>query len=528
MGIYKCVASRQREQSRCPFIYKIALDKFPYFVIIIILFFCNSLRDLPCLFHFCKEERESQMARQKGIRLHELDPDRFGPEEDLPDNSRHGSNDDSVVEEEAGLVPSPKLPDVSSTLLADETVADKVREGAEKVRTWVKATLAALSQVARGSRELQEIRAPAVAEAERKLNRFLKEEEMPAYRRAAWLGLFDFEFSQELKNREEVKGLLSRLVAEGRLVETTDGPIKGYKDKADEPEPAYAFSDEAQFGDPEMWEVSSLYRQCRQRAWEATGKARTDEARELMKQSELSVEEFLEGKPGIFTIGIPPEPIVNLTTDSIIAWRGGGTLQVKSDGQKIFPLAATGNIQASVQEAKELKVHLFRDSLSWETPPFIKELPIEMAKKIQLLWHLLQRGLRAAEETRQLQAVKDEMAILVTVTPSEFFLEDKPGICLAEYRGIWEELVPDEEKVNRRPNLFFSVERFSQEGEEGDQMFIRLVQVPDHLGDFFEACSGEYPEGEQFGGCPQPLRAVLRAIYGQTMKAAQLNGKTNG
>lgn len=468
------------------------------------------------------------MPRKKGIRLDELNPDQFNPEGDIPVDDRHDSNEDSMVVEETGLIPSPKLPDVSSTLLADETVADKVREGAEKVRTWTKVTLAALSQVSQGSRELREIRAKAVAEAERELDRFLNKEEMPAYRRAAWLGLFTFEFSREFKNREEVKELLSRLVAEGRLVNDSDGPIKGYKERGDESEPAYAFPEEAQFGEPEEKEIFNLHWQCRKRAWEAAGKARTDEAQELVKQSNLSEEEFLEGKPGIFTIGIPPEPITNLTTGSILGWRGGGTLQVKSDGQKIYPLAATGNIQAPVQEAKTLKVHLFRDSLSRGTPPFIKELPLEMARKIQLLWHLLRRGLRAAEETRQLQAVKEELATLVTITLSEFFLEDKPGICLADYQGIWEESVPDEERVNRRPNLFFSVERFSQEGEESSQMFIRLVQVPDHLEGFFDLCKAEYPEGEQFGGCPQPLRTVLRAIFGQVVRTAQLNGKTNG
>lgn len=467
-----------------------------------------------------------------------LNPDDFRPDslDHLGGSGNGGSEDPDAVGEsvkETGLFPRPELPDLSGLLTADETVADKVREAAEKIRSWVLSTLTALSQIAQGSRELREIRAPAMAQAKEELDRLFNKEETPAFRRAAWVGLFAYELSRDLNGPDEVKDLLSRLVAEGRLKEDPEGPIRGYKERADELEKTYTFSDEAQFDEPEVREVSAFYRQCRKRAWEVAGKAKADTAQKLMSQSSLSEEEFLEGELGIFTIGIPPEPILNLTTGNIIAWRGGGTLQVKSDGKRIFPEAATGNIQGGVEEARNDGLHILLVSLDWDGPPWVRGLDpdeeeaIRKAKKLQFLWHLLKRGLRAAKEARQLKVVKEEMATLVTLTSSDFFLGNKSGISLVEFHGIWEEPVPDEERINRRPNLFFLVERFPQkvEGEEEDQTFIRLAEIPDHLEKFFDSCLREYSEGDQFLGCPNPLGAVLRAVCGQVTKSVQIKEK---
>ena len=78
------------------------------------------------------------------------------------------------------------------------------------------------------------------------------------------------------------------------------------------------------------------------------------------------------------------------------------------------------------------------------------------------------------------------------------------------------------------PNLFLLVERRG----EGETRNIRILEaptevLPNDLKDFFAPCISEegYPEGEKFGGCPQPLQAILREVFGQTLASAQNEGK---
>ena len=198
-------------------------------------------------------------------------------------------------------------------------------------------------------------------------------------------------------------------------------------------------------------------------------------------------------------------------------------MQVESDGERVTPLAATGTIQGAIEEAMGLKVHLLLKSLEWDTAPHVQALPLDMNKKIQLLWHVLQRGLLAAEEKQQRQALRDEFKEKATITPEQFFLEGQPGICLVQLEDDWEDRALDGKVKNRVLDPFFLAERFNQ-GEE-EQGFIRIVEVPPHFEEMLAPCMGEYAEGEKFQELPYPLALVLRNVYGQTAKAAQINNK---
>jgi len=429
-------------------------------------------------------------------------------------------------EEKASFVPLPDLPEIEG-LTADEAVADRIREGALQVREWTAAVLPKIDAAKAGSREAREQAADAIAEAESTLQSYL-EHDTRAWRRASLMAVFSHHLAKELRSRPEAEALLQDLVDQGYLEDIT--PEKKEQEESPQELPAealraydkaYIVPADFAFGDPEIGELRQLLASFLRRVWAEERQIRTLAAKDLFSQSNLSPEEFRAGKPGKLTLGIPPEE-VRKSDGTTAFWRGGGTLQVESNGERVTPLAATGTIQGAIEEAVSLKVHLLLRSLEWDTTPYVQALPPEMNKKIQLLWHLLQRGLLAAEEKRQRQDLRDEFEKRATITPEQFFLEGQPGICLVQLEEDWEDRDQDKRVINRVLDPFFLAERFNQGDEQG---FIRILEVPPHFEEMLASCMGEHPEGEKFLGLPYPLVLILQNAYGQTQKAAQINNK---
>lgn len=403
---------------------------------------------------------------------------------------------------ELKVVPLPELPDLEELSLENlEAQADKIREGANKIRRWTEAALTQIDQVTGLSREARELAGDAITANQKSLTEFLGHE-VPAYRRAAWLALLSHEFSRDLHSREKVEELAKRLVEEGRLTEDSRGEIRLYDRN-------FRISPEARFEKPEIAEIWRLVGNLLKRVESEDKKERGEKAQELKAQADISPQELRDGKPGKSFLSVPPEKARNGL------WRGGGTMLVESDGQKIEPLAATGSIEAAVEETKELKVHLLVSSLKYETAPMVK-LPSDAARKVQLLWHLVKRALRT-EETKVVHTAFAEKA---TVGPEEFFVERKSGVCLVEFSGVWE--TPQGERIT---SLFLLVERKGKKEPK-----LQIVEVPDHLNGFFASCMGEKftEEDSKFGGVGQPLRAVLQACYGQTSQSAAKIARING
>lgn len=428
----------------------------------------------------------------------------------------------------ASFIPLPELPEISDALIADEAVAERIREGAGKIREWVAAVLPKIDEARKGSREAQELAAEAVKEAEQKLHEYLRDD-TPAYRRASWMGVLSHRLSAEINSRAEAIALIQELVEQDYLLKIPAPSRNGDEQETSQELPAtaleaygmgYIVPDESAFGDPELDELKKGFTDFLNRVWEAERKTRIQGAQNLFAQNELTSQEFLAGTSGKFALGIPPEE-VRKTDGTTDFWRGGGTLLMQSDGENATPLAATGTIQNAVAEAKNLGIHLKLQSLEWEIPPFIKALPPDMSRKIQLIWYLIKRGLQALEEKQQRQALKEKLAEKATVTSEQFLLEGKEGVCLVQFEQDWEERAPDGQVVNRVTDPFFLVERYTQ--DEGNQRFILLVEVPPHFEALLKPCMGGHLEGDKFSGVPHPLGTMLRNAYGQAAKLAQIN-----
>lgn len=407
----------------------------------------------------------------------------------------------------------PELPEVEfGDLVELEAQAEEIRRAAGEIRGWTLSTLGQLGKVRQMSREAQDLAAPKLAQANKDLASLLSHE-IPAYRRAAWLGLLEHEFSLELNSRAEVEELLNRLVKEGRLVECADGALRAYGK-------SYDISPDSYFGEPEKAEVRGFLAKLLSRVFQETGKVRESKAQALRAQGSSDLKALLTGKPGKYTVEVPSEKVVQ---NGKTFWRGGGVLLVKSNEQEIHPVDASGAIEGAIQEAQDFGVFLkvYTLALAWDKPPIVPGLDPERGRKIQLLWHLLKRAIRAKEEAGSVAEVREALADRATVSPKEFFLERQLGTCLAGFQGTWEN--PD--GTPGLTDIFFLVERTEEEGVKR----IRIADAPDHLREFFAPCLDKefVEEGKKFEGVAQPLGAVLQAIYGQTWKASQSAEKTD-
>lgn len=389
-----------------------------------------------------------------------------------------------------------------------EEQAEKDRAEAERISAIILSAINYLERAAGASREAQERLRTRTEEARSLLNSHLHHN-TPAVRRAVWEAILMYEFSRPLENRAEVEELLTNLVKRGILVENPEGYLMAYQK-------TYMVSPESRFEESEIAKVKRDLVALLQRVYQEVGKTREQKAALLRSQSTLDLAGLLAGQQGKCLVEVPTEKVVQ---NGKGFWRGGGTLLVASDGQKILPLGAVGSIGGVIQEAMDLNVHLWLQSLQRTAPPFIERLPSEQGRKVQLFWHLLKRAIQAAEEKEKLQAQRQEMADRTTTPPEEFFLEGRPGICLVDFQGVWRVPAPDGTTAEEIPHLFFLLERTEGEGTKR----LQIVEVPNHLKEFLAPCLGkEYPEeGNRFVGMAYPLNAILQAVYGQILQASR-------
>ena len=393
--------------------------------------------------------------------------------------------------------------------------AREIDEKAKQVESWVGKVLTYQEKIDALPRTQRELLADTSGtdfkEAEERLDRFLREEPIKQFRRAAWLGVLEHEFHREPDGVNAVRGLCEKLVKQNILV-----PSNGnYHLKVFEMAfciPAESFFEEDEIGRVRMALGKLLKTASRkeQSLWQQNSKT-------LEEQTTITVVDFLRGNAGQICLRVPAEK--NIKTDK---WRPGGTLLVKSDGSRIFPLLAVGRIEGVVERMKRDKIFLLLKFLCDQRPPVLffenmtEDKEREKVDEIRILYYLLRRAISAEQMKEMIDAARKELSEKPDLISSqEFFEEGKDGICFAEYEGAWKSL--DGSTIT---HLFFLPKR-----EKG---LIGLCEIPKHLSGFFDKCKDrEFEEGQRFEGVAQPLQAVLRAIFGQVVKASAIaaNGK---
>jgi len=402
-------------------------------------------------------------------------------------------------------VPNLQLPEIVdlSNLEKIEAQAGYVQEQAKRIGDWVKKALTVLKKVeglSREARESEEIQTTVDA-----LNQLLWKEPTKAYGRAAWLALFQWFFTQEVEGGEW----------EVIIQEMLD---KGYLRK--DSEAGFSIRD-VRFNLPvgiplEEEDVEKFRRLVEifsKRVQGARKRGLWEKAQSLLSQNQLSLPQFLDpdGKDGKFGLEIPVRDDSSVTGTSL---RLDGTILCRKHQGRVFILDVVGNVSfvQRVKTAQDMEIFLRVFTLNKRCPPGLERLKDaglseEGARALRGLWFIFDRGIRHLQAKEVILSERERMVGKATLSPREFFLELNQGICLVEYPGVWR--LPD--NGGTISNLFFLVERREDK--------IILLEAPSHLKDFLGQLVGiEFRDTVAFIVVPQPLQAVLRAVYGLVQK----------
>jgi len=345
------------------------------------------------------------------------------------------------------------------------------------------------------------------------------------FKLAAAMSYLKYCFSLTFKSHEEASKMLVDLKNRGLLVEGGPIPI-GYK--------KYQLGD---FGfEPEdTKELESLITSFARKFMALEKQRRHDKSRVMEEDSNITMDELLDGKIGKCFMQVPPECYEN--RDGGTKWRAGGAIVVQATPKEVFPISATGGLETSVRDMRDIQVRLPRYSLKWDGPPGdgknfsrvrdgvmkTRDVDEEEAQRyvnmMKVLWHLIHRAFKALDAKEKLGELNEEFRQRATISPEAFFGlngSDAPenGIVCLEYEGAFKDA--DKPSIY---NLFFLAERT----EEDSRSVVSIVDMPPHTAEILgQLASKRFSEGENFKELPAVLRRVLYAIKGRLELASEI------
>ena len=345
------------------------------------------------------------------------------------------------------------------------------------------------------------------------------------FKLAAAMSYLKYCFSLTFKSHEEASKMLVDLESRGLLVK--DGPIPiGYK--------KYRLGD---FGfEPEdAKELESLITSFTRKFMALEKQRRHNKSVAMEENSNITMDELWDGKIGKCFMQVPPECYEN--RDGETKWRAGGAIVVQATPKEVFPISATGGLEASVRDMRDIKVRLPRYSLKWDGPPgdgknfgrvrdgvmrthdVTEEEAQRYVNMMKVLWHLIHRAFKALDAKEKLGELNEEFRQRATISPETFFGlngSDAPknGIVCLEYEGAFK----DTDKLSIY-NMFFLAERTEEDGRS----VVSSVDMPPHTAEILGKLSGKrFSEGENFRELPAVLRRILHAIKGQMELALEI------
>ncbi len=306
-----------------------------------------------------------------------------------------GPTDDSLQDLTINVVKTPEasvdaLPEVVD-MAATEALDQKLEQDAGKVGQWATTALTWLADYDKSSQAKRD-RFTDEAEKYRKALTGLLNHKNTTIRRAAWLALFLFRFGQTYISHAEVAHLLADMVKSNQLVETTDEGSISAQGKQ------YNFALVSCFEETHVLQIQQAFKAMLTRVWAAVREQWKAKMEKLPRMATISLDDLVAGNPGVCVIDVPSQQTKGDEDEKPIRLEGG-RLVVNSDGSKITvvdvcnEIKGWGNFERSIRDAMALRPPLFLkvESLSWEKPPFIKDMP-EHGRKAKLLWYTIQRA----------------------------------------------------------------------------------------------------------------------------------------
>lgn len=323
-----------------------------------------------------------------------------------------GPSEDSLQDLTADVVRSPEasvedLPTVVD-MATTEALDQKLEQDAGKVTQWA---TTALTWLANYDASIQAKRDRFADEAEkyRKTLAGLLNHENTTIRRAAWLALFIFRFGQTHNSHADVAQLLANMVKSSQLVLTTgEGSIAAQGKR-------YNFPLDSCFEEEHVIQIQQAFRAMLTRVWAAVREQWKAKMETLPRLATISLDDLAAGNPGVCVIDVPAQVTKGDEEDERPLRLEGGRLVVNSDGEKIIivdvvnEVKGWGNFEHSVRDAMALRPPLFLKvvSLSWDKPPFIKDMP-DHGRKAKLLWYAIKRAMEHAKLTGELLAAEPD------------------------------------------------------------------------------------------------------------------------
>jgi hypothetical protein len=321
--------------------------------------------------------------------------------------------------------------------------------------------------------------------------------------------------TMDYSSPDEVAMMLRNLVDNGLIVSKGEGPCVtiGYQ--------VYRLGDFG-FDAEDVREITGVIEQFSRVVKTKERERRAQLQKEIAGQSQISLQEALDGKTGKCLVTVPAESFIDRSTKKPV-WRGGGEVLFDFADKLIKPIRASGSVERLVGDLADRGGRITRHSLTWEKASGLNGLAQGIQRKLDVswsdaqdlardfltIWHLLNRGIRHAEEVVK-QA--DELAQLTAkaeITAVQFFglngtkdgkpIEGKPA--LLQLQGV----VRLEDRNLYNP--FFLARRMTEEGKE----LVEALEIPAYLEGYLET-------GKKFpiDRWNTPVGDLIQKIKGQT------------
>ena len=416
--------------------------------------------------------------------------------------------------------------DLSNLDLSEIEVEEDSDEGeelaaiTEKAETWLKAHLSKLNDLASiaPEKKTKKMRAQERAIIARR-DLYLGQDE-PAFLTVMWrIVMVHCLNSIKEESTSEAIDRLNELVQEGLLAENEKGkeqaqalaawghwysvPLRAYMRRDD-----YA-------------NVQEAMRLMVHRVTESSQQSLESRTSNLREETTIEPEDLFNGEKGTALIWVPPGKERNGKYS--YSYRGGWIL-AKCERGHICVETAVGPHEQDILKTREGDVSILVSSLNIERPPRTETL-LDPEKSFRLeedqvplfrkLWGTLKRTKNALEQAEEIRDLEQDLGRETSLDETEFFMQHRVGTTIAKYDCAW---WPMEEDADPIEDVIFCIER----KVIAEKSTIQIVNLPEHLEDFLGECCEEYPEEERFADCPQPLRAVLMAIFRQVSVRSSL------
>ena len=351
----------------------------------------------------------------------------------------------------------------------------------------------------------------------------------PLYKATVAVAFVKASLSQQFETHIDAAKMLASLVDRGLLIWNPRGSVMiGYT--------RYELGD---FGlDVEdIAEICTVIDKFSRTLVQLESQRRQEQVQMMSEQSEITLDEALAGQNGKCLVNVPAESFMLHGQEK---WRGGGNALFDFRANEVIPICASGAIERLIADLAVAGVKLIRHTLEWRTAPGSGESFGKLAeaiqrqrrcspkeaedhtKKIQTLWHILDRGVRIRKDEVKREEAKAEMEAKANITPVQFFGLNgndgklSNGTTLLSFEGVFKH---DSGSILEP---FFLANLDEVEGEK----FFSIVEVPAHLEKNLKRFVGmQFSIGNDWDDLPDQLSRLVRGIRSQQEKAVQLASK---